>query len=1010
MIPKRVRRAVLLSFLFHGLLVLATRYRTSFDAYTHMFFADHYRLDWWSLWEPRWYTGFEINSYPPLVHQAIGLLSHLLGVEAAFALVFLTVLTAFPLGVYAFSRIFTGPATAGYAALGSAFLPSIYLSAHTFGQLPTLAGTLLALFAGAAFARYLRTGERLSGALAVALIAVVMASHHGTLLFLPWLLLAIVLHLRISQNMEWRSLIIRVSLFTVFATLVALVVVWPFWGWGLGQELQTPIDHPSRHNFLTDPFAIITFFLPMYGPLMVLIPFALWFIGLRHRRGLGIAFLGLFLFGLGGTTALPRWVFGAGWEWLTYDRFALWASIFLLPYLGMLLIPLRRFLPRLLSLTINLVSSPIRQTRLERLFEYPNIRIRQVASMVAFGLLGLTSLITGTAQTIFHVQPPQVDMQPIVKYLEEEGRWQWRYLTFGFGNQLAYLSRLTTATTIDGSYHTARNLPELRKSGIAQIDTAFWTPVGVGALDPILERAQEHGVRWGFVHRSEYIPVLVRNGWSRITILKNGVQVWQNSNRSLPQPAQPVSSNQLAEFLWGVLPLLALALTAGLAGLQFRPLATRRILLKIHTFAIALLPLGLTFWYFRTLAELGTDRIYFTYDHALFFLSDALALIAVLAWALQRFFLPRQTDSRSSGGLAGILQSPGIWLIGLGLLASLSMLWSLDRQVSLYVGLHLWLAIALFFSLFDRPQVWRAVAYGFCAALGLQIVIGFWQFGVQSTDFLNPLELIWPKATNPEVIGAIIVEALGVRFLRVYGTLPHPNLLGGWIVVYLIGPFWLFLRNKNVSGWFAVLFSLGLMLLVLTFSRGAWIGLAVAGLVILLKRRLLDRKRLILLSLAGIIGLVAILSLTRPLIVTRLGATSAPTEAYSVITRLALIDYAVEIIQEQPWLGVGAGGFMLALERITAPGLPIEPVHNLALLVISDLGLGGALMLIGLAIVILIGIRHARTPAGVISSAALAGLLATSLFDHYLWTLAPGRLLLGLMLGLWAAQVRQKIE
>ena len=80
MIPRRVRLAILLppwlrargvarrpqeaawlAFALHGFLVLTTQYRVSFDAYNHMFFADHYRMDWWSLWEPRWYTGFNVQ-------------------------------------------------------------------------------------------------------------------------------------------------------------------------------------------------------------------------------------------------------------------------------------------------------------------------------------------------------------------------------------------------------------------------------------------------------------------------------------------------------------------------------------------------------------------------------------------------------------------------------------------------------------------------------------------------------------------------------------------------------------------------------------------------------------------------------------------------------------------------------------------------------------------------------------------------------------------------------------
>ena len=62
MIPRRLRQALLISLVAHGLFILTARYRLSYDAYTHMLFADHYAADWFSLWEPRWYTGFEMIS------------------------------------------------------------------------------------------------------------------------------------------------------------------------------------------------------------------------------------------------------------------------------------------------------------------------------------------------------------------------------------------------------------------------------------------------------------------------------------------------------------------------------------------------------------------------------------------------------------------------------------------------------------------------------------------------------------------------------------------------------------------------------------------------------------------------------------------------------------------------------------------------------------------------------------------------------------------------------------
>jgi hypothetical protein len=93
--PRTARLAVLFSFIVHGVLILAARYRLSYDAYVHMFFGDHYRMDWWSLWDARWYTGFYVTSYPPQVHQLIGALSHIVGIDA-FAVILWMIVTLLP--------------------------------------------------------------------------------------------------------------------------------------------------------------------------------------------------------------------------------------------------------------------------------------------------------------------------------------------------------------------------------------------------------------------------------------------------------------------------------------------------------------------------------------------------------------------------------------------------------------------------------------------------------------------------------------------------------------------------------------------------------------------------------------------------------------------------------------------------------------------------------------------------------------------------------------------------
>ena len=156
------RRLAGLSLLFNLPFVLLNAQRTSYDAYSHIFLSDHYRQNWWSLWEPRWYLGFSMASYPPLAHQLIALLSWPINFvlrsvapgpeaypgaitwdaeEAAFVILLLAGLLLLPLALRAFARLFIGPRAADLAGLLTIVLPGLSLSAWAFGQLPTVLAT-----------------------------------------------------------------------------------------------------------------------------------------------------------------------------------------------------------------------------------------------------------------------------------------------------------------------------------------------------------------------------------------------------------------------------------------------------------------------------------------------------------------------------------------------------------------------------------------------------------------------------------------------------------------------------------------------------------------------------------------------------------------------------------------------------------------------------------------------------------------------------------------------------
>lgn len=962
--PRRVRLAVLSSFLFHGVLILAARYRLSYDAYNHMFFGDHYRMDWWSLWDTRWYTGFSINSYPPLVHQLIGALSHIVGLDAAFAFVLWVTVTLLPLAVYAFACSFVGKSSAGYAALGAAFLPSTYLTAHIFGQLPTLAAAVTILFGVSALGQFLHNGNRLSGALAISLFSTVMAFHHATLLFLPWLVLALSIHLLVVRKVHWQTLMARLLIAGLLSAAAMFLVIWPFWEWGSMQSIQTPIDHASRHSFFQNPLAALLFFLPVYGPLMATIPGALCLARKRQFVGLGIAFLVLFLLGLGGTTPLPRLFFQEGWQWLTYDRFAFWASLTLLPFFGVIMILFRR--------------QRSKGTR-----------------TVIFLSLATTSLIVGLITAWLPLQPGAVDMSQVVGFLKEKKHVGWRYLTFGFGDQLALLSTLTTSTTIDGSYHTARTLPELRSSGIGQIDTAFWFPNGLAALDPILQKAGDHGVKWAFVNVTHYNPVLERNGWLKFKTLQGGIQVWENPKAVPPSIPKAPPVNHLASFSWGTLPFLSLVTSLSLGSLRAWPAQAEIILRNVYLFLVSLIPLGASFWYYRVIGRFPHEGVYFIYTDALFFLVNALLLLAVILWLSRKIAQPCH------------LQITNYFLLPFAFcfLTLLSILWSRDWRTSLSVSLHILLIFLFILSLRDQPGAWKFLLLGFCAALSMQAIAGIVEFFKQSTAFLAPLHLHWPGPIDPSVRGAVIVQLpSGESFLRAYGTLPHPNILGGFVLMFLLGPIALLMRRDKPNHLALLLLFPGVAVLALTFSRAAWLALVLFCMVLIWKSTYFQRQRLIvLLTMIGLSFIITLLPY-RELVQARTVNPTSPAEEFSFIGRDWLNGEARKLMLEYPLTGVGMGSFIIELGRRAGEGYVVEPAHNILLLAGAELGFPGFLLVASLFLLFVYRLFKTQNPNAILAGATLIGLGLISFFDHYLWTLAPARVMMGLMVGLFIGQ------
>jgi len=533
--------AVAFAFVLHLALTLTGAYRWSYDAYTHMFFADHYMRSWFGLWEPRWFGGFYVTTYPPLVHQCLALLSFALGLEAAYQVLSLLLMVLIPLAVYCFARVFVSKEEAGYASLLSVFLPSIGQAAYFSGQLTTLFALVSSLFTSVCLYRFLEAGRAVDFASTVSLMGVSVSSHHFSALFLLPLCLLLSLVTAILKSLNgvgWRKIVFRLVLVSVIGGIVCLIVVYPFWAFLLGAEMQAPIHHGSRVVFSNLGWADV-YFWNIHGVFLIFAPLTGLFAA-KNRRLVPLFLAGLFMFvmGLGGTTPLPL-IFGRWWEWLVYDRFATWTGILLLPICGVI---------------CKAADDHLKRFRLGRL-----LLVGLLVSL-AVNCWWVSNL------AVYFGHPREVELEEVKAFLDGDGRWRWRYFTLGFGEaQLAKLSMIVNATTLDGVYYTSRMLPVLRESGLGIIDASkyYYEIMGNGGmslLNNVLSEASSYSLRWVFCSDPFYDSILVAHGFARLGTLSDGITtVWHKEG----VPMLPLSEFERSEIsmmglMWGIAPMISL--------------------------------------------------------------------------------------------------------------------------------------------------------------------------------------------------------------------------------------------------------------------------------------------------------------------------------------------------------------------------------------------------------------------------------------------------------------------
>ncbi|AXT20355.1 hypothetical protein D7030_04335 [Flavobacteriaceae bacterium AU392] len=572
--------ALLLGIVFHGASIFFTLEAT-YDALIHLFFADHYANSWFEPWNYKWYTGFTVMSYPPLVHQVIASLALIGGLKFGLFTVALLSVILFITGIYRFSLLITSNRTAaGYAAILAVFSSSFVETLHLFGQLPSIIGISVLMHALPEIYLWLKTGRYRYLFAALSLMAVTVTSHHVTPIFgmvffiFPLIGMVIMDASReqvgtikaISFKIFFRGflkLLKRILGFGALSLVIIIGCILPYWINSKNNPItQVPIPHGSRDNFLEVTSSGLVFFLIPWGILLIVLPYIFYRYYSKRYLFFGLSLTLLIILGSGGTTPIPQAILGeTAFNILTLDRFTFWASIMCLPIFG-------EFVYRFVETDLKLLIQN----------KFGAIYHRMIGAILV-GLFLFMTIFTMSLSYFRPSQPQKIKMLPIVNFLNQDQHDQWRYLTLGFGDQMAWLSAQTNAITVDGNYHSARRLPELTTRPIERLENSKFKGVeGIGSLQQFLTTPEKYHLKYIFSNDKFYDPILYFCGWQRLRQLENGIMVWERLN--IPPMSSVLPKDDVAKWqkiLWGIIPFLTviIAFILNIQLMWIRALKTR---------------------------------------------------------------------------------------------------------------------------------------------------------------------------------------------------------------------------------------------------------------------------------------------------------------------------------------------------------------------------------------------------------------------------------------------------
>ncbi len=387
---------------------------------------------------------------------------------------------------------------------------------------------------------------------------------------------------------------------------------------------------------------------------------------------------------------------------------------------------------------------------------------------------------------------------------------------------------------------------------------------------------------------------------------------------------------------------------------------------------------------------------------AFFYGTDILAIGLLVSWLIRivrrdgEFKFERWTD----------------WFLALFVIFSaISLINAPNISLGLYQLIKLIQFALLYFyikSNYKKVFGFKYTIYALIISGVLQGTIGLIQYIKQSS---LGLKILGESVLAPEIYGVAAFKVAGELVLRAYGTFPHPNVLAAFLFISIYA-FYLIYANWSKEKYWLLLFHVPMLVgFFLTYSRLVgflWVlGITIRMSLIFFKKKLRtgylkeNARRLIYLTIVTVAVLGTVYVTNAEPIKGRLGF-SPSEEAY-----VMRVFYNKKSLESFSLFGHGVGNHIEWLKE-ELPGMPAknyQPVHNIYLLILNEVGFFGLATFILFLIFLSIKYFKGKKFDKIFHYSAyilFTSFLIMGFFDHYLWTLQQGRLMLWVLFGFLA--------